>query len=123
MATLPSVSPALPVDRVEDLAAFVAAYAVGETPALPEGIDGAELQMLRFMADDLKSYYLEAASMQPGGEDATSFQRNRWLYHETWFGRALYDIRDRLAREAEAQNDPARGRIALVPNLYRQRPS
>jgi hypothetical protein len=112
----------LPTDRIADMAAFVAGYAVGETPSLPEGVEGAELQMLRFIADDLKSFYLEAASMQPGGEDATAFQRNRWLYHDTWFGRALYDIRDRLTREAEAQNDPARGRVALVPNLYRQRP-
>jgi hypothetical protein len=112
----------LPPERVEDMAGFVAAYAVGETPPLPEDIEGPDLQMLRFMADDLKSYYLEAASMQPGGEAATAYQRNRWLYHDTWFGRALYDIRDRLTREAEEQGDPARGRIALVPNLYRQRP-
>ena len=112
----------LPAGRIEDMAAFVAGYAVGETPALPEGVTGAEQQMLRFIADDLKSYYLEAASMQPGGEDATAYQRNRWLFHDTWLGRALYDLRDRLVREAEEQNDPARGRVALVPNLYRQRP-
>jgi hypothetical protein len=110
-------------DRVEDIAAFIAGYAVGETPPLPEGVEGPALQMLRFMADDLKSYYLEAAAMQPGGADTPSFQLNRWLYQDTWFGRALYDVRDRLVREAEEQNDPARGRVALVPNLYRQRPA
>jgi len=112
----------LPPDRVGDMAAFVAAYATGETPLLPEGVEGAELQMLRYMADDLKSFYLEAASAQPGGADAGSYQLNRWLYYDTWFGHALYDLRDRLTREAEVLNDPARGRVALVPNLYRQRP-
>jgi hypothetical protein len=112
----------LPVDRVQDMAAFVAAYAAGEAPSLPDGARGPELQVLRHVVDDLKSYYLEGASMQPGGEDTTSYQLNRWLYHDTWFGRALYEVRDRLAREAEEQNDPARGRVALVPNLYRRRP-
>jgi hypothetical protein len=110
-------------DRASDIAEFIAAYASGDTPAPPEGIEGAELQMLRYLVDDLKSFYLEAASAQPSGEDAGSYQLNRWLYHDTWFGRALYDVRDRLAVEAAARDDPARGRVALVPNLYRQRPT
>ena len=113
----------LPAESVEDMVAFVGGYATGETPALPEGIEGAELQMLRYIVDDLKSFYLEAAAGQPGGANTTAYQLNRWLYHDTWFGRALYDLRDRLVREAEERNDPARGRVALVPNLYRQRPA
>ncbi len=112
----------LHADRIDEAAAFVAAWAVGETPALPDGVAGPELGALRFMADDLKSFYLEAASVQPGARTAMSRELNSWLFHDTWFGQALYDIRDRLTREAEAMNDPARGRIALVPGAYRERP-
>ncbi len=112
----------LPADRIDEAAAFVAAWAVGETPALPEGVVGPELGALRFMADDLKSFYLEAASVQPGARTAMSRELNSWLFHDTWFGQALYDVRDRLTSEAEAMNDPARGRVALVPGAYRERP-
>ncbi|HET7056729.1 MAG TPA: hypothetical protein VFI12_09720 [Thermomicrobiales bacterium] len=109
-------------DRIDEAATFVAAWATGETPPLPDGVAGPELGALRFIADDLKSFYLEAASVQPGAGTAMSRELNAWLYHGTWFGQALYDVRDRLTREAEAMNDPARGRIALVPGAFRERP-
>ena len=107
---------------IDELALFMAAWATGASPELPEGVDGPLLGAMRFIADDLKSFYLEAVSVQPGASLAAAGDLNRWLYHETRLGRVLYDLRDRLQREAEEQNDAPRGQVRLVPAVFQQRP-
>ena len=46
------------------------------------------------MSDDIKAFYLEAATAQPG-RSATSGALNDWLYKETALGAVLYDLRDK----------------------------
>jgi hypothetical protein len=119
--TAVGVSGATP-DSIDQLAEFMADASKGEARGLPAGVEGPLLAAMRFIADDLKSFYLEAASLQPGASTATAAELNRWLYHDTWLGQALYELRDRLAREAEEQNDPARGQVRLIPVVFQQRP-
>jgi hypothetical protein len=116
----------LTVESVSDMSGFVAAFAAGESPAPPDGTVGPMPAALRAIIDDLKTLYLEAAAAQPGKELPDPYRLNGWLYHETRFGALLYDIRDRLAREAEAASTaPQSGRppaIAIIPNAFRDRP-
>jgi hypothetical protein len=81
---------------------------------------------LRSIVDDLKTLYLEAASAQPAKQAPGPSELNRWLYHETRLGGLLYEIRDRLAREAEqagTTNPPGRPPpVAVIPNAFRDRP-
>jgi hypothetical protein len=116
----------LTTDDVPAMAAFVAGFAAGDTPGPPVGAREPMPAALRSVVDDLKTLYLESAAAQPGKASPGPAELNRWLYHETRFGAALYDIRDRLAREAEAADQPNQpGRpppVALVPNAFRDRP-
>ena len=76
--------------------------------------------LLRFLADDLKAYYLEAATAQPGRGSPTGTELNDWLFGETAFGDVLYSLRDRLA----ASDDPREKAVVggIIPFTYAQRP-
>ena len=111
----------LTADDVPAMVAFVAGWAVGEELEPPAGVKELMPQALRSIVDDLKSFYFEAASTQPGGRETSSAGLNRWLYHDTRLGEALYDIRDRFAALAAA--DPQRRGPAVIPNVFRMRPS
>jgi hypothetical protein len=101
----------------------LAAFAAGETPDLPATPADAPPLTLRVIVDDLKTLYLEAAAVQPGKELPDPYALNRWLYHETRLGDVLYRIRDRLAVEAEAADPENRPPpVAIIPNMYRNRP-
>jgi hypothetical protein len=117
----------LSIEDAMDMAAFVAAFAAGEPVAPPAGAKEPMPAALRSIVDDLKTLYLEAAAAQPGTRAPGPAELNRWLYHETRFGDALYAIRDRLAQEAEASATPGQPArpplVAVVPNAFRDRPS
>jgi hypothetical protein len=116
----------LTVDDALEMASFVAAFAAGEAPTPPAGAKEPMPAVLRSIVDDLKTLYLEASSAQPGKTAPGPAELNRWLYHETRFGDLLYEIRDRLAREAEASATPGQPArpplVAVVPNAFRDRP-
>jgi hypothetical protein len=111
-------------DAAPELAAYLAAFAAGETPELTAIAPDSPASTLRMIVDDLKTFYLEAAAAQPGMSLPDPYALNRWLYHETRLGDVLYRIRDRLAAETEAidpQNRPPP--VAIIPNMYRNRPA
>ena len=108
----------LGTESLAEMVEFIAGYAAGEEPGPPAGVADPVPAALRLVADDLKAYYLEAAAAQPGGVEATATALNRWLYHETRFGDALYTIRDRFAASA----DPTAPPPALIPAVFRERP-
>ncbi len=105
-------------ERAPELADFIAAWASGESPEPPAGAVDRMPAALRSTVDDLKSFYLEAAAVQPGKSATTAYEMNRWLYHDTRFGEALYDIRDRFAAAADPDVRPP----AIIQNVFRERP-
>lgn len=112
-------------DTAPALAGFIAAYADGGDPPLPDGLDDSFPVAVRHIADDLKALYLEAAAAQPGAEPPGPSRLARWLYHETELGRALYDTRDRLiaAAKADAEQTGTRTIVPpLIPAQFRDRP-
>jgi hypothetical protein len=86
----------LGVERVAEMAEFVALLASGD---VPEALDGATItmpQLIRFVADDLKAFYLEAAHAQPSPRPPTAGELNHWLFGETVLGSCFYAARDAL---------------------------
>lgn len=86
--------------------------AVGEALPTSPRPDVALCDMLRLSAEDLKAFYIEAASAQPG--DASGDQLRHWFWSETSAARVLRVIGQRLA----GMDDPdmsRTGRVLMVP--------
>jgi len=102
---------------MDQIAAFLSEFAGGEDSAPPDGASDAMPAALRFIADDAKTFYIEAAVSQPSASTPTPDELNRWLYRETHLGEVLYDIRDRLV----ASEDQRLRFVPLIPSAYRNR--
>jgi hypothetical protein len=71
-----------------------------------------DARALKFACDDLRAFYEEAASAQPGQMDASRIQE--WMYGRTVAGKVLQAVRER----AEGSGDPAMrliGSLTLIP--------
>ncbi|MDP6665984.1 MAG: hypothetical protein QF357_01150 [Dehalococcoidia bacterium] len=86
-------------DSMPEIAEFFAGVASGDNPDLPGGLPGSSPGVVRYLADDVKAYYMEAAKEQPGSHPPGGTRMWTWFYHETRMGSVLYDVRDRLAAE------------------------
>ncbi len=89
--------------------ALLAAALAGDLPSA---------QTLKEAVDDLRAYYLEAASAFP--DPGTSKKRKAWLWDETVFGRALLDLQPRLAASEDPQHRIL-GNLTLIPATERYR--
>jgi hypothetical protein len=85
-----------------DIAEFLARKAAGSDPEPPQGLADPLPGAIRYMVDDVKAYYMEAANEQPGAAPPGGVRMWRWFYHETRMGAVLYDLRDRFAAELES---------------------
>lgn len=90
LALVPPPNTAMTMEEMVDLLGRVAdgdevAEAM-EAEALIEGV--------RLAADDVRTWYLHAASRQPGR--ATSHERNAWIWQDTALGRLLGAVAARL---------------------------
>ena len=90
---------------------FASAFLGPEHPAAPSGFTSAALA-LRFVADDLKAFYTEAA--QAAGPAPAPDQANAWLYGETLAGRLLVALRAAALAGEDGGFKTAAGRF-LVP--------
>jgi hypothetical protein len=89
--------------------ALLSAALVGQLPPA---------QALKEAIDDLRAYYLEAASAFP--DPGTAKKRKAWLWDETLFGKALLDLQPRLAASTDPQHRIL-GNLTLIPATERHR--
>ncbi len=75
-------------------------------------------QTLKQAIDDLKAYYLEAASAFP--DPGTPRTRKEWLWSETRFGSALLALQPKLAASTDPQHKIL-GNLTLIPATERHR--
>ena len=109
----------LTADSTEAIADTLATVASGGEGAAPEGAVPPMPILLRYLSDDLKAYYFEAAAAQPASRKPTTKELNRWLFGESVFGEVLYAARDVVS----ANPDPAQalpGRF-FVPAAFARR--
>ena len=99
---------------VDAAAAFLAAYAGDESAERPRG-GMAPASLMRFCADDLKAFYLEAAASGEG--TPSSRQLTDWFWSETVAGRTLRAIFEGSAASADKQRRVI-GVKSVVPGIY-----
>ncbi len=90
---------------------YAAAFLAGELPAPPAPLPSPAMA-LRFLADDLKAYYMEAAQADGGAPSID--QINAWLFRKTVAGRFLAALRSVALASENAALKAAGGRF-LVP--------
>jgi hypothetical protein len=105
----------LTADDMDAIAEFLARKAAGEDPEPPEGLTDPMPQAIRYMVDDVKAYYMEAANEQPGASAPGGVRMWTWFYHETRMGQVLYDLRDRFAAERAAATEANGGEAPPGP--------
>jgi hypothetical protein len=75
-------------------------------------------QALKLAVDDLRAFYLEAASAFP--DPGTSKTRTAWFWDETLFAKALLALQPKLAASADPQHRVL-GALTLIPATERHR--
>lgn len=79
-------------------------------PVYRDGL--ADGEALKLACDELKAYYYEARSVQPGRHSSAAIQR--WFWHDTAAGPAFLAIRARAAESADPSMQPLAA-LSLVP--------
>ena len=96
---------------------FFAAFLEGGLPQSPRADVSLDFA-LRYVADDLKAYYYEAATAQPGAAALTSDRVDAWFWRETVEGKLLRAVRDVcLQSQDEAVKRTGAGTIVPVKHL------
>jgi hypothetical protein len=105
-------------EAIGGAAEVLARLASGETVLPPNGATHDPPLLYRFLADDMKAYYFEAAAAQPARVAPTSDELARWLFTETVLGDVLFRLRNRFA----ASDDEVERRLqgVVVPVTYQQ---
>jgi hypothetical protein len=78
--------------QLEVLGSFIYAAAKGREPENPRK-DLALSYMVKFAAEDLKAYYIEAITAQPGQEGASGQKLQDWFWDETKAGEVLLELK------------------------------
>lgn len=77
---------------IEELPDFVYAFAKGTLPENPRK-EYAPSYMLKLAAEDLKSYYIEAVTAQPGQSNVSARLLQDWFWDETEAGKVLLAVK------------------------------
>ena len=77
----------------EEMGAFIGAFLDGRTPPNPRS-DIPIAALFRFAVEDLKSYYCEAITAQPGQNAVDSQTLSDWFWRETTAGRVLFAVQE-----------------------------
>jgi hypothetical protein len=99
---------------VASAAAFLAAYALDEGAERPR-TGMAPASLMRFCADDVKAYYLEAAGSGEG--TPSSSQMTDWFWNQTIAAQTIKAIMNGSAASADKQRQ-ALGAKSIVPGDY-----
>lgn len=108
-------------DQIELVAGQLARFAGGAEPE-PDG-DAAWSHpapvRYKFMADDLRAFYHEAAASQPGAKPGSDADLNTWVFGQTQLGEVIRLAADRFENSGDRRL--ATLVIGLIPAGYRSR--
>lgn len=97
---------------IDQAAKFFAAFLEDQDTPAPRD-DLVKGRVLKLAYEDLKAYYSEAITAQPGY--GSSLRVENWLFNETAFGRALWTLRD-ICRASDDEYYQYLGRNSIVPD-------
>lgn len=86
--------------KLEDLPDYLFPFTKGTVPESPHK-GYAPGYMLKLAAEDLKSYYIEAVTAQPGQEDASARALQDWFWDETEAGKVLLAVKKACESSAD----------------------
>jgi hypothetical protein len=109
-ATVSGLSP-------EAMGTFIGDFLNGNTPDSPRD-DLSTLDMLKLAVEDLKAYYCEAMSAQPGQQHATSTTLTDWFWHNTTAGHVLFTLQEQ-GKHRDDSSWKLFSQLLLVPHAYR----
>lgn len=98
---------------LDGLGDYICSFLEGEIPENPRD-DIALPYTLNLATDDLKAYYFEAMTAQPGQESPSSKVLSDWFYGETVAGKVLFALQD-LGRESEDMLMKILGNALIIP--------
>ena len=98
--------------ELNQIVEFIGTFIDG-VPANPRG-DISLAFLLNFAVDDLKAYYYEAATAQPGSASPTAEELDGWFWGETLAAKVLLAVKDRCSQKDDKMMQML-GKILLVP--------
>jgi hypothetical protein len=98
--------------NMEEIVDFLGAFIEGAPPNPRKDLDLA--YTLNFAVDDLKAYYYEAASSQPGELSPSSGNLDNWFWGETTAAKILFTIKD-LCLKSDDKMLQFVGILLLIP--------
>ena len=101
----------------ESMGSFVAEFLDGSMPASKGDLSPATL--FKLAVEDLKAYYSEAATAQPGEEEADSNTLSAWFYQETVAGNVLSAVRN-AHKDTEDKAMRLVINLLLIPRAHRR---
>ena len=113
----------LSADHIEVMAAEIAAYAAGAD--LGDDAEDAPAWAhpnpvrLKFISDDLRAFYHEAISAQPGSPPSSDVDLNTWVFGQTALGEVIRLVADRF--QGSGDRRLAGLVIGLIPGGFRSR--
>lgn len=105
----------LTAEAMPEIAGYLGNLASGENTEPPETLLEKMTGGLRYIIDDVKSFYMEAASGQPAASDPSGDRMYEWFFYETRMGKTLFDIRDRFRTDYEESIAGNNGNPESVP--------
>jgi hypothetical protein len=99
---------------VENLADFIYAFINGETPENPRK-DISLASTLKFAVEDLKSYYIEGITAQPGQDRASSKTLDDWFWDKTVCSKVLLALK-KICESSSDEMLKMTGSFFLVPH-------
>jgi len=82
--------------KLEDIPGFLYAFVKGITPESPRK-EYASAYIMKLAAEDLKSYYIEAVTAQPGQANVSAEKLQEWFWGETEAGKVLLSLKKACA--------------------------
>lgn len=84
------------VDAIDEMLEILARFAVNVDMAVPDGYAHPMPQLLRYITDDVRDFYYEAATSKPGAVFPSPNDLLEWFFLETVAGEVFYQVREKL---------------------------
>ncbi|MFH2132697.1 MAG: hypothetical protein ABIK68_20125 [bacterium] len=101
----------------EEIGEFLSTLISGQIPESPR-TDITITYLVNLALNDLRAYYSEAITAQPGQESLSSNTINSWYWTETAASKAVYTLRD-VCKSSEDRSLKKAGKLLLIPVEYR----
>jgi hypothetical protein len=99
--------------ELDNLGDFICSFLKGEIPENPRD-DIALPYTLNLVTDDVKAYYFEAMTSQPGQESPSNEVLSDWFYDETVAGKVMFALRE-MGKKSDDGLMKIIGNVLIIP--------